>query len=85
MLGSELEDLIHPRDDVLEVVVHVGWSLPLVVHLLLPRDLGEVGHAFPPLGADSEALVELESDIGEGGLPDVALFEFSLDAAPESL
>ena len=85
MLGSKLEDLIHSRDDFLQVVVDMGWSLPLVVHLLFPGDLDEVSHDLPPLGADSEAFVELESDIGEGGLPDVALFEFSLDAAPKRL
>lgn len=85
VLRSKFEDLVHPCDDVLEVVVNVGWSLPLVVHLLLPRDLGEMRHALLPLSAYPEALVELQSDIRERGLPDIALFELPLDPAPESL
>jgi len=84
MLASELKDLVHSNDDVLQVVINVWRTLPLMLHLLLsPGDLGQVGHGVFPVGADSHAFIELQSYIGEGDLPNVGLFEFSFDSSSE--
>lgn len=44
-----------------------------------------MSHSILPLGADSHALIEFEPHIRERGLPNIALFELSLDSAAEGL
>ena len=86
MLASELKDLVHSYNDVLQIVINVWSTLPLMGHLLLsPGDLGQVGHRVFPVGTDSHAFIESLSYFREGNLPDVSLFEFSLNSSSERL
>lgn len=86
VLRAQLEDHIDANDDVLEVAIHEGLALPLVLHILsLPEVAGQVSDSVFPSSADTHALVELHAHIGEGSLPDVVLFEFPLNSGAESL
>ena len=81
MLRAELEDLIDSYDHVVQVSVSIGLALPLVFSRS-PVVASQLCHSVFPALKEAHALVELDSDIGEGGLPDVIFLEFDLNPTP---
>ena len=81
MLRAELEDLIDSYDHVVQVSVSIGLALPLVLSRS-PVVASQFRHSVFPALEEAHALVELDSDIGERGLPDVIFLEFYLNPTP---
>lgn len=79
MLGPEFEDLGHSGHQGLEVGVREALASPLVLRAL--PDLGGkfIGSGLP-VGSYLHALVQLDSNVSEGALPDVNFLELLLDA-----
>ena len=86
MLRAQLKNDTDPDDDVLEVVVEVGFALPLVLVVHLdPQVACELINAIFPTTDDTHALVQFHAHIREARLPDVNLFEFFFDSGAERL
>jgi hypothetical protein len=80
VLGSEFEYFAHPLLQILEVLVLVGATFPSGTAL-------DELHAPLPGVADEHALIELESDVREGRLPDIVflILKFALKSFSNGL
>ena len=84
MLRAELEDFIDSYDHVVQIGVSIGLALPFVFSSS-PVVTSQLRDSVFPALEKSHAFIELDSDIGERGLPDVIFLEFDLNPTSESL
>ena len=57
----------------------------MLLSLTLPESAGQLSGAVGPAAADAHALVQLDTHLREGALPDIVLLELLLDAGAERL
>ena len=86
MLGSKFKNGANSDNDVVEVGVIEGFTLPLVLFALyFPKLTSQLGHAILPAAADAHALIKLDTDVRVRRLPDVVFFKFALNAPANHL